>query len=69
LNVCRPGSSTRVLVADDDCGHPSTACTIVRREGLDVDCVGDGAEAIEKLRHEYAVVPVDLMMPHVDASA
>jgi two-component system, NtrC family, response regulator PilR len=57
----------RVLVADDDQAIRQLVCTIVKREGLDVDCVADGAEAIEKLKqHEYAVVLVDLMMPRVD---
>lgn len=58
---------TRVLIADDDFSIRQLVCTIVKREGLDVDCVADGAEAIEKLQeHEYAVVLLDLMMPRVD---
>lgn len=57
----------RVLVADDDQAIRQLVCTIVKREGLEVDCVADGAEAIDQLRrHEYAVVLVDLMMPRVD---
>lgn len=57
----------RVLVADDDQAIRQLVCTIVKREGLVVDCVADGAEAIEKLKeHEYAVVLVDLMMPRID---
>lgn len=57
----------RVLVADDDQAIRQLVCTIIKREGLEVDCVADGADAIEKLRqHEYAVVLVDLMMPRVD---
>lgn len=62
-----PDLYPRVLIADDDQAIRQLVCTIVKREGLDVDCVADGAEAIEKLReHEYAVVLVDLMMPRVD---
>jgi CheY-like chemotaxis protein len=58
---------TRVLVADDDFAIRQLVCTIIKREGLDVDCVIDGAEAIEKLsQNEYAVVLLDLMMPRVD---
>lgn len=58
---------TRVLVADDDQAIRQLVCTIVKREGLEVDCAADGAEAIELLRrHEYAVLLVDLMMPRVD---
>jgi CheY-like chemotaxis protein len=57
----------RVLVADDDQAIRQLVCTIVRREGLEVDCAADGIEAIEQLRqHEYAVVLVDLMMPRID---
>ncbi len=63
----QPIKGTRVLVADDDMSIRQLVCTIVKREGLDVDCVSDGAEAIEKLKeHEYAVVLLDLMMPRVD---
>ncbi len=59
--------TARVLVADDDQAIRQLVCTIVQREGLEVDCVADGAEAIEKLKtHEYAVVLLDLMMPRVD---
>lgn len=61
------GNEARVLIADDDQSIRQLVCTIVQREGLQVDCVADGAEAIEKLRdHEYAVILLDLMMPHVD---
>jgi CheY-like chemotaxis protein len=60
-------SETRVLVADDDLSIRQLVCTIVKREGLEVDCVADGAEAIEKLgQHDYDVVLLDLMMPRVD---
>ncbi|MFP5247964.1 MAG: response regulator [Thermoanaerobaculia bacterium] len=58
---------TRVLVADDDLAIRQLVCTIIRREGLEVDCVADGTEAIEKLRsHEYAVILLDLTMPRLD---
>lgn len=60
-------NETRVLIADDDQSIRQLVCTIVRREGLEVDCVADGAEAIEKLMtKEYAVILLDLMMPRVD---
>lgn len=60
-------SEARVLVADDDPAIRQLVCTILQREGLEVDCVTDGQEAIEKLeQHEYAVVLLDLMMPRVD---
>ncbi|HEX7154556.1 MAG TPA: response regulator [Thermoanaerobaculia bacterium] len=57
----------RILVADDDQAIRQLVCTIVKRERLEVDCVADGAEAIEKLQqHEYSVILLDLMMPRVD---
>jgi len=60
-------NDTRVLVADDDQSIRQLLCTVVRREHLDVDCVSDGQEAIDRLRdHEYSVILLDLMMPRVD---
>jgi CheY-like chemotaxis protein len=60
-------NETRVLVADDDQSIRQLVCTIVKREGLDVDCAADGVEAIEKLKtNEYAVILLDLMMPRTD---
>ena len=57
----------RILVADDDPSIRQLVCTLVRREDLEVDCVADGFEAIEKLQeHEYSVIVLDLMMPRVD---
>ena len=57
----------RVLVADDDHSIRQLVCTIVKREQITVDCVADGAQAIELLKqHEYAVILLDLMMPRVD---
>lgn len=57
----------RVLVADDDQAIRQLVCTIIRREGIEVDSAADGFEAIEKLKErEYAVILVDLMMPRVD---
>ena len=57
-------SRPRVLVADDDQSIRQLLCTIVRREHVECDAVGDGDEAIAKLRqHDYAVILLDLMMP------
>jgi CheY-like chemotaxis protein len=58
---------TRILVADDDPSIRQLLGTIVRREGLIVDCVADGVEAIEKLQEcAYTVILLDLMMPRLD---
>jgi two-component system, chemotaxis family, chemotaxis protein CheY len=57
----------RILVADDDRSIRQLVASILRREGLSVDTVADGAEAIECLRNnEYAIVLLDLMMPRLD---
>jgi CheY-like chemotaxis protein len=65
--MAKQRKETRVLVADDDQAIRQLVCTILQREGLDVDCAADGAEAVDFLRQkEYAVVLVDLMMPRVD---
>jgi adenylate cyclase len=59
--------NARVLVADDDHSIRQLVCNIIRREGLEVDCVVDGTEAIQLLReHEYSVILLDLMMPRTD---
>ena len=57
----------QILVADDDHSIRQLVCTIVRREGFNVEAVADGAEAVNKLQeHEYAVILLDLMMPRMD---
>ena len=62
-----PNKETRVLVADDDQAIRQLVCTIIKREGLEVDCASDGAEAVEMLaQHDYAVLLIDLMMPRLD---
>ena len=60
-------ASPRVLVADDDPAIRKLVCTIVQREGLEVDCAEDGTAAIELLeQHDYALILLDLMMPRTD---
>ena len=57
----------RILVADDDQSIRQLLGTIIRREGFEVDTAADGYEAIDKLEaHDYAVILLDLMMPHKD---
>lgn len=59
--------TSRVLIADDDFSIRQLVCTIVKREGLEVDCAADGVEAIENLKtNEYSVILLDLMMPRLD---
>jgi len=57
----------QVLIVDDDLSIRQLLSTIVKRERLKVDLAADGEEAIAKLEeHEYSVILLDLMMPHVD---
>ena len=57
----------RVLIVDDDLSIRQLLSTIVKRERLSVDLAVDGEDAIAKLQeHEYSVILLDLMMPHVD---
>lgn len=60
-------SEPRILIVDDDPSIRRLLTTIVKREGLNVDAAVDGEEAILQLeKHEYLVILLDLMMPHVD---
>ena len=57
----------RILIADDDTSIRQLLTTIIRRERLNVDAATDGEDAIRQLQqHEYSVILLDLMMPHVD---
>jgi DNA-binding response OmpR family regulator len=57
----------KVLVVDDDQSIRQLVCTIVEREGFEVDCAADGGEAIDLLeKNSYSVILLDLMMPRVD---
>ena len=55
-----------ILVAEDDRGIQTLLRTILSREGFAVDCVDDGAEALERLESKrYDAVLLDLMMPNL----
>jgi DNA-binding response OmpR family regulator len=55
-----------VLVVEDDPPLRELIALTLRREGLRVDAVSDGGEAIERLEKEtYRVIVLDLMMPRV----
>ena len=57
----------RVLVVDDDSEVRRILTTALTPLGLLVDGASDGAEALDFLREKsYAVVLLDLLMPHVD---
>ena len=57
----------RVLIVDDDPEVRTILATALRQKALNVEMAVDGREAIERLRtNAYAVVLLDLMMPHID---
>lgn len=59
-------SRRRVLVADDEPHIRRVLETLLESSGFAVDSVGDGAEALSRLRDPsrvYALVLTDLMMP------
>jgi DNA-binding response OmpR family regulator len=58
-----------ILVAEDDLGIQTLLRTILTREGFVVDCVGDGAEALQRLGStRYDVILLDLMMPNLSGA-
>jgi two-component system, OmpR family, alkaline phosphatase synthesis response regulator PhoP len=58
--------SPKVLIVEDDSEIRLMLATALRREDLIVDIAADGAQALELCQaSEYAVILLDLMMPHV----
>ena len=56
----------RLLVVDDDDAIRALLFTVLRRRGLKVDTARNGIEATERCaRCRYAVMLLDLMMPHM----
>ena len=65
LQSTRAGA--QVLLAEDNVVNQEVATELLRSAGLEVDVVGDGAEAIEKVRaRPYDLVLMDVQMPEVD---
>jgi PAS domain S-box-containing protein len=57
----------RVLVVDDDAGVRDSVSEILRADGALVTIVGNGREAIERMRRErFDVVLSDVVMPEMD---
>ena len=57
----------RILVADDNPINQAVARAVLEAAGADVECVGDGAQALERLRIEpFDVVLMDVHMPIMD---
>jgi DNA-binding response OmpR family regulator len=60
------GNMLSILVAEDDRGIQTLLTTILSREGFHVDCVDDGAAALQRLEvKRYDAVLLDLMMPNL----
>lgn len=59
--------SRDVLIVDDDDEVRGLLCVALKAAGLACDHASHGLAALEHLRaHDYAVVLLDLMMPHLD---
>ncbi|MBU1375438.1 MAG: response regulator [Alphaproteobacteria bacterium] len=57
----------RILVADDNPINQAVARAVLEAAGVDVQCVSDGAEALERLRIEaFDLVLMDVNMPIMD---
>ena len=63
-------SAHRLLVVDDDPALARTLRRALNVEGYDVECAGDGAEALQRLSGDrYDAVVLDVSMPRVDGLA
>ena len=57
----------RVLVADDDVAIQQMVVTLLTRNGINADAVGDGEAALQRLRKlEYDAILLDLMLPRTN---
>jgi DNA-binding response OmpR family regulator len=58
-------SKARVLVLDDDVSMQKLVAMLLRRDGLRVDVVDHGKDAIKAIgKEKYDAILLDLMMPH-----
>ena len=54
----------RALICEDDTGIRGLIEVLLRQVGFEVESVGSGADALERIaEREYAVVVLDLLMP------
>ncbi|HKO56106.1 MAG TPA: response regulator [Thermoanaerobaculia bacterium] len=55
------------LIVEDDPAIRRLVGKLLARHGIEIDTVGDGRQAIEKLRQKrYSVVVLDLMVPETN---
>lgn len=62
-------SENRFLLADDSPVNQMVACRYLRKSGLEVDAVGDGAQVLQKLEELpglYILLLLDVQMPVMD---
>ncbi|GAA5047035.1 DNA-binding response OmpR family regulator [Thermocatellispora tengchongensis] len=60
-------SAARILVVDDDPTVAEVVARYLERDGHDVECVGDGAEALRRaLADPPDLLVLDLMLPKMD---
>jgi PAS domain S-box-containing protein len=60
-------AGARVLLVDDEPVNQEVTLALLTRLKLTVDVVGNGAEAVERVRaHDYALVLMDVQMPVMD---
>lgn len=60
-------SRGRVLVVDDNAIAQTIACHALRRQAYEVECAGDGSQALETAsRSQFDVILMDLQMPGWD---
>ncbi|GAA3570289.1 response regulator transcription factor [Nonomuraea rosea] len=58
---------TRILVVDDDPTVSEVVARYLERDGHEVECVGDGVEALRRaLAHPPDLMVLDLMLPKID---
>jgi DNA-binding response OmpR family regulator len=57
-------SRARILIVEDETNIAESLSFILRRADFDVATVGDGAEALDRLRRErFAAIILDIMLP------
>lgn len=60
-------ADARVLLVEDSPDNVMLIRTYLKRVGVEIDVVGNGIEAVEKIgQKEYDIVLMDIQMPHMD---
>jgi CheY-like chemotaxis protein len=57
----------RVLIVEDNAALQKIYVTLLTKEGFDVECVGDGAQALSRAETRPPdLILLDMMMPNLD---